>query len=95
MKLSKFLVRVVLCSNISLLVSCQKDELFNKSIPKTESNVRLSGVVADDPALLSKVPMIISSDFLNQHKNPGSIILVENARPPKEAEKILPHHPLI
>ena len=79
MKLSIFFVSVALCTSASLLfVSCQKDASINNLVPEKESNSRVSGVVQDDPALVSKIPMIVSSDFLKQNKNSTSTIL--NAR---------------
>ncbi|MEO6733866.1 MAG: Ig-like domain-containing protein [Ferruginibacter sp.] len=69
MKLSEFLKVVALCSVItSLLVSCRKDESFNKTTPEIASNARVSGAAADDPAVLSKISSIISADFLKQGK---------------------------
>lgn len=55
----------MLCASSFLWVSCQKDDL---NIPGTStensSNLKLSGVVPDDPALVAKVPLITSADFM-------------------------------
>jgi uncharacterized protein YvpB len=44
------------------LTSCQKDAGVNA--PSNPEFARNSGVIADDPAAIAKVPMIVSSDFM-------------------------------
>jgi hypothetical protein len=57
----------MLCAGSILWASCKKEnETFS---PETNNDVnsssaKLSGVVPDDPALLAKVPVLTSSDFL-------------------------------
>ncbi len=55
----------MLCASSLLWVSCQKDDLNPGQTPvDNSSNLKLSGVVADDPAVVAKVPMITSADFM-------------------------------
>jgi hypothetical protein len=59
MKLSKFPVGVALfTTTFFLLVFCQKEDPFNKSIPETD-NPKVSFIAADDPAFFSAVPIIV------------------------------------
>lgn len=68
MKFKKLLYGVAICTASSLFwVSCKKTDtatLINPLSPQT--NLRVSGVVPDDPERVAKVPMIISTTFLNQ-----------------------------
>jgi hypothetical protein len=64
MKLTRFLGGIAIFAAASALVSCQKDETSSPTVPQVENNARVSGVVADDPAKVAKVPMIVSSGFL-------------------------------
>jgi hypothetical protein len=80
MKLSKFLTGVALfrvgSTTPLLLEFCQKEESFNTTIPQTDF-ARESHVVADDPALLSNVPItvpIIISNSLKQSKDSSTIL---------------------
>ena len=69
MKLKNFLWGVALCMSISLLwVSCKKNDSSLTPRASSEYNLRVSGVVPDDPALVAKVPVIISTDFLARTK---------------------------
>ncbi|MES2429541.1 MAG: Ig-like domain-containing protein [Bacteroidota bacterium] len=74
MKLTKFLRGIALSISATFFfASCQKDNSSNFSDPSvTENNSRVSGVVEDDPALVQKVPMIISSDFSTHFIEPTS-----------------------
>lgn len=52
-----------------VLNACKKEE--STQVPELQndaSQVKLSGVIPDDPALVNKVPMIMSADFLKQSK---------------------------
>jgi hypothetical protein len=66
MNCNKFIRGVaILCASSFLWVSCQKENIDTPQTPtETQSNLRLSGVVPDDPALVAKVPMITSADFM-------------------------------
>lgn len=70
MKLKRFLSGIAVCMATSLLwISCKKNDIsLNDPLP-TDITRTISGVVEDDPVLLAKVPMIISSDFLVQQEN--------------------------
>lgn len=84
MRISKFLAGVAICSAASLLfMSCQKEESFhNPPAPGFESsNSRFSGAVEDDAALVSKVPMIVSSDFLKKSKTQPPLIFMAKGKP--------------
>ncbi len=84
MKLSKFLagvafflLGVAFFTTTSLLLLCQKEESFNKTIPETY-NPGESGLAAVDPAWLSKFPIIVPiiiSDALKQSKGSSTILL--------------------
>jgi hypothetical protein len=81
-----FLLCVALFTTTSfLLVFCQKEKSFNNTIPHL-LNTRKSGVAADNPALLSAVPIIvptiISSNSLKQSKE-SATILYASGKPPK------------
>src|SRR5215216_2466602 len=75
MKLTKFLAGIALSTIVTFFfASCQKDNSsdFSNASIVGESNVRVSGVVEDDPAKVAKIPMIISSDFSTHYIEPGS-----------------------
>jgi hypothetical protein len=66
MNCNKFIRGVaMLCASSFLWVSCQKEDsrLAETPIDKP-AGVKMSGVVPDDPALVAKVPMITSADFM-------------------------------
>lgn len=77
MKLKRFLLGIALCTSTSLLwVSCKKNDVTLHD-PLPADNARtLNGVVEDDPALVAKVPMIISKDFLIHQQT----LLIEQLR---------------
>src|SRR6187551_483994 len=66
MNCNKFIRGVaMLCASSFLWVSCQKDHSDVVDSPtQNNSNLKLSGVVPDDPALVAKVPVITSSDYM-------------------------------
>ena len=66
MNCNKFICGVaILCAIAFLFASCQKEALDTANHPKeNSSNFKLSGAVPDDPALVAKVPMITSADFM-------------------------------
>ena len=66
MNCKKFIRGVaILCASSFLWVSCQKDHLDIVDSPsQNNSNFKSSGVVPDDPALVAKVPVITSSDYM-------------------------------
>lgn len=66
MNCNKFIRGVaMLCASSFLWVSCQKDDLNPSQIPSENStNLKLSGLVPDDPAVVAKVPVITSADFM-------------------------------
>jgi archaellum component FlaF (FlaF/FlaG flagellin family) len=66
-----------------LLAACQKEA--SQSEPKNgpANELRLSGVLEDDPALVSKIPMMISSDFLKNGNSGSSIVLLGKGKPDK------------
>lgn len=68
MKLDKFLFGILVTS--LFWVSCKKNDLTQHNSPA--NNLRLLGAVKEDPALVAKVPMIISSDFFGI-KNTGAL----------------------
>ncbi len=56
----------MLCAGTILWASCKKEN-DTMSVPSTEetsSNLKQSGVAPDDPALVAKVPMIASADYM-------------------------------
>lgn len=55
----------ILCASSLFWVSCQKENIGagEKSVEKNPTQ-KLSGVIPDDPALVAKVPMITSADFM-------------------------------
>jgi hypothetical protein len=67
--------------------SCQKESVDQPSVNSVDqaSSARLSGLVADDAKLVSKVPTIISSEFLANEKllASGQISATLNAKPVK------------
>ena len=70
MKFKKLLFGVAMCMASSLFwVSCKKTDtaIFNNP-PATQTNLKVSGVVPDDPERAAQVPMIISTTFLNESK---------------------------
>jgi Bacterial Ig domain/Papain family cysteine protease len=82
MKLSKFLSGMAVCIVTALLItSCKKELNNNASSVETESKARLSGVVEDDPALVNKVPVTISSDFFKQRNNLTTTVLLAKGKP--------------
>jgi archaellum component FlaF (FlaF/FlaG flagellin family) len=82
MKLRKILAGLALITITSLsIVSCQKEGSFDQELPVNESNARLSGAAEDDPALEAKVPLLISSDFLNNYNYDGSPVLLGKGKP--------------
>lgn len=62
MKFNQFLFGVALCTAASF-VSCKKNDMTNET-PVMFPDRSVNGVVADDPALMAKVPMIISTNYL-------------------------------
>lgn len=55
----------MLCVSSFLWVSCQKEDSEHREIPPTKPpGLRMSGVGADDPALVARVPMITSVSYL-------------------------------
>jgi hypothetical protein len=75
MTLSKSCTGMLVGITASLMMfSCQKETSFNKTNSPVlnngpDSDLRVSGAVADDPAMLAKVPLIVSSGFLELNKN--------------------------
>ena len=71
MKFYKFLLGLAICSASSLfLISCQKSGIVPDitSEAVNQRNSKTSGVVPDDPSKVSKIPMIISADFLKANR---------------------------
>ncbi len=84
MKLFPFRAGVTLCITLTaLLASCNKENSFNDTpADATSNNSRLAGVVPDDSALVAKVPMITSADFMADNiSNYFSQAQSENAKP--------------
>ena len=57
-----------------MMFSCQKETSFNKTNYSVlnngpDSDLRVSGAVADDPAMLAKVPLVVSAGFFELNKN--------------------------
>src|SRR5436190_16865812 len=78
MKCHQFLCGVVVCVLITIqLISCQKESI-DTTVPESVVNVKETGLEEDDPALVSKVPMIMSADF--SIPSPGTI---SNGKPVK------------
>ena len=50
-------------------VSCQKENFVNGSKVNANDQIRTSGVIEDDPVIVSKVPMVVSSGFLANNKD--------------------------
>jgi hypothetical protein len=59
-----------------MLTSCQKESI-DAIVPESQVNVKATGLEKDDPALVSKVPMIMSSSFLSIQ----SPELISNGKP--------------
>ena len=77
MKLLKFLVGVVICITLGiLLVNCQAEKSFTKTILKTAENTTGPGL-ADDPALLNAALTNISSNSLIQVKHFQQLICMQ------------------
>ena len=74
MKIFKILLPMTAIIGMALIwTSCQKD--VSRTLTENQKNVsepRLSGVVADDPIAVSKVPVIMSSDYLANMQDPFS-----------------------
>lgn len=72
MKLIQFLRGAALCSAASLLmISCKKEDNSITTPNKVDvqtPNQRSSGAVLDDPALIARVPMIVSAEFLEENR---------------------------
>ena len=69
MKFKQFLYVIAICTASSLLwMSCKKNDTSFSKPTSNEANLKLSGVVADDPSKVAKIPMLISTNFLNQYK---------------------------
>lgn len=66
MKFTKFLLGVSLILTTLNWVSCKKETSLNPTTdtPQPFNNSRLSGVAPDDPKSLSKIKLIVSSDFV-------------------------------
>jgi|GEM_PF-2266183 len=60
---------LLLCA-VFILNACQK-ELSSENPVKENSAIHATGAIPDDPALLAKVPLIISSEFYNGPKTLG------------------------
>jgi Bacterial Ig domain/Papain family cysteine protease len=76
MKLSRKRFSIAALFLVTLLWASCKKEVSNQSFEKPQAlqNLRVSGVVADDPNLVSKVPMIISSDLLKKVINEPALL---------------------
>lgn len=75
----------IICSML-ITVACNKENSFNGDVKEKEVNqntIRASGVMEDDPALVAKVPMIISSEFLKLSKDLPVTTLAARTRTPK------------
>jgi archaellum component FlaF (FlaF/FlaG flagellin family) len=85
MSLLRKLTMPALCAAM-LLTACQKEvsENTDQNVPINET--RLSGATEDDPALEAKVPMIISSGFLNNGNSDPTSVLLGKGKP----DNILP-----
>ena len=57
----------LLCAVVFLLTACQKETSTSKEeeVNNGNSGLRTGGALPDDPALVAKVPMIMSSDYYN------------------------------
>jgi Bacterial Ig domain/Papain family cysteine protease len=76
MKLSRKRISIAALLLVTLLWASCKKEVSNQSFEKPQElqNIRASGVVEDDPNLVSKVPMIMSSDFLKKAINEPALL---------------------
>ena len=71
MKILNHLTKIgVLCAVILVITSCQKELQIAEKPETVYQQQRLGGVVPDDPAKVSKVPLIMSSEALKS----GSIV---------------------
>jgi hypothetical protein len=65
MNFTKFICGAAMCTIVALLLtSCQKESDINTPLIETKLISLAPGLEKDDPALVSKVPMIMSSEFL-------------------------------
>lgn len=81
MKMKSLLLMTALIGIALLWSGCQK-EVSNTPIESPQK--RLSGVVPDDPILVSKVPVIMSSDYLSDN---GNILFRTTARGSRDKTK--------
>ena len=72
------------------LISCQKEQTPDVNNVEVTNGVKVSGVAPDNPQALARIPMIVSSSFLQLSTQPGAVILSQNARPPKGGRDITP-----
>jgi hypothetical protein len=80
MKFNQFLCGAAVCFSAALLLtSCQKETSVNAPLIESKVLTQSTGLAKDDPAVVSKVPMIMSSIFLVKQEQ-GS---VSSARPDK------------
>jgi C1A family cysteine protease len=76
MKLSGKRISIAALLLVTMLWASCKKEVSNQSFEKPQElqNMRLSGVIEDDPNRVSKVPMIISSDLLKKAINEPALL---------------------
>ena len=96
MKLKTSLYGIALFASASLLViSCKKSDVNVNESP-TVTTERKFGVMEDDPKMLTKVPVIISSDFMTKKKVSvqESILNQLRTNPVKGDQRMIHHHQL-
>ena len=83
MKVSKFLVALSVCAATTFFLnSCKKENTTDNPIKiENQDYSRNSGVVEDDPAMVAKVPMIVSADFLKRSKDIPSRFFASRTNP--------------
>lgn len=73
---------VAVLSLIFILAACRKEN-SDQSVenPAKPQNKKAFGVVEDDPDLVNKIPVIISTDFLNRTETDASVLAAFKGKP--------------
>jgi hypothetical protein len=66
MILKKTKACLLLCSCLVLIYSCKKNDVIQVEKTPESQSLRIGGLVPDDPRKMSRVPLIISSTYLQQ-----------------------------